>query len=640
VSGMSWLGTLVLWVLALGIVKAPCVIWSQILGLAPKGPRPRFFGRTSHEVAVPCRLWPLRTLQVLFLGWFALTIGFWPLNRLTPWNFLAFGLALLLDAALQTWLRYLFAVLLVDLFELDEALAPAASKLYGDREEPSRAAYDAAVMASYHYIGTLTWGDSPCQWGFSFRARFADLGGKTGWHIPEYPWLTHLGGPALLEVDSEILLVMEKLTDPRPHPVLPGPYFVEPRCAIGERRDPYALPLSWPDPAQGEVELETRTAEALEATAPPFDETETESPWAEAWLRSFNSELPKFGRVRYPVLFGLRAHTARKASIFVRTRDGLPLRITNVSVAYELFHEGWLIREARHRLAPAKWHQLVWKATLQLMQREASHWEIHSATALATYVIQGALEAAFRKVFSRYTAAQLLDRVQKTTLEEILRSWPPEARQRIEGQIREFLERPGPVSWEQIHDEVLRELNGSAEEGYPLAEQRGLFVTQLSFDDWRAPGVVRELHRQAMRAMLAWEEEDLPSRVYIRQQRVSASEGQRLADMLTAELPALDYPTPPWSALASAETRVLQVRQAWFRVLEALLEEVRWHPHVRHLFAAAAFGADVDVSESAAYHDDAALVAWILQAQNVLAAHPYGGRESMAGPAPEEFLGE
>ncbi len=620
--------------LLLWLALAPC-LWRRLrraLFGPPPQPRARFIGPESVDLPAPCRVYGTHTSWAVLLGWLALGYGAWtdllrvllgrpPLSAYWYLGLVGLSLALLTDAAFQSWLRYRLAILLVDLFEVDETLLPAVKERFGDQQEPSHAAYEAAVEATYQYIGSLTWGNDPCRWGFSFRARFAAAKGKAGWYIPEYPWLTHLGGPALLEVDSEILLVTERLTDPRPQPVLPGDYFVYPLCTNRWRGALHLLPR------QAVI-----TAEEAE---PVLEEQEPPETSDLRWLR-FNAELRKFGRVRYPVLFGLRSHTVRKKGIWVRTRDGLPLHIPNVSVAYELFHQGWRVREARHRLPREAWQYLAWQATLRLMRREASHWDIHSATALASYVISGALDAAFRKVFARYTAAELLDRVQKATLSELLNAWPPEARGRIQDQIQEFLDRPEPVSWERIHDEILDELNGLPE-AYTAAEKRGLFVTQLSFDDWRLPRAIREAHRQALRAAWAWDAEDLPSRSHLWQWRVGMSEGQRLADLLVAEMPALDYPVPQLEGFEEPEARVYKVRQAWFRVIEYLLDQMRWHPRVRSLFGLEGFL--TPLTSATAPNEDAALVLWFLQVQTVLISHPYGGETSATGPPPEDFLG-
>ncbi|NPA30665.1 MAG: hypothetical protein GXO37_01540 [Chloroflexi bacterium] len=651
------------WVMHLAVSCSYRKIRHLLWGRDPR--QAQYIGPESRDLPSPCTLAGVHIPSRVVALWLILSLPIWNhlgalvLMRARYALATLYGLAGLLFAflalgALEAEYRYRLAQLLVDLFELDEALLSAAQQHFSDSVEPSRAAYEAAVRSAYDYLGTVTYGENPCQWAFTFHAGFTTGASKAGWYVPEYPWLQHIGGPALLEMDPEILLVSERLTDPRPAPVLPGEALPTPICRKGTLQQRlHQLPLR-PLPGPGALVLsspdEQEPAEVEEETL--LDEGETRR--RPAWYR-FNAELPKFGRVRYPVLFGFRPQTLRRESILVRTRDGIPLQIPKVLVTFELYQQGFILREARRHLPPERWKRMAWQATVRLMQREASHWEIHSATALAALVMQSSLEAAFRKVFARYTAADLLDRVQKQTLIEILRTWPTEARQRVQDLVQGYLERPDAVPWETIHDQILREFNGSPIDKYPKAEERGLLVTQLSFGDWQLPRIFQELHRQVMQSFLAWEAEDIPAAVFKYRTRQYASEAQAFVDRLTETLPVMPSTIAPLSDSELAN-RIAQIRKGWGQIIENLLDIVGDDPRWQFLIDSATSPAPLHPEEFAQPSEvfdrsilwapakdpearERNLVLWLVEARRILLGHPYGGQDSASGTTPARYLG-
>ena len=646
-----------------GLALSICLIrhfslWTKMLSFFGLQPSLQKSSKKKEISDLTPRRWRLFPHCLLSLAWAVLSMWLWTalfqaLAR-NAWyaipplvgGIVGFFLMLVAVNLGANRVRYHIAMELLDLFELDAALLPLLDPAYTEQDEPSRVAYEAALASAYEYVDTVTYGKNLHLWMFSFLAQFLSEEKIRGWYIPQYPWLQHIGGPALLEVDSEILLVTERLVDPRPRPILPGdqqyllgswwPFYKQRlwlhKQALGVT--PRLSVTDWPD--DEEVESETF-----------FDRVSPGSP-AEApnipYYR-FNASLPKFGRVRYPVLFGLRAQTISRDQILVRTQDGLPLRVPKVLVVFELFHRGRIVREARAQLPRAEWQRLAWGATLRLMSREANHWDIRSATDLAANVMRSALDGAFRQVFARHPARRLLDRVHRDELKRILASWPIEARRRLEAEVEAYLKDLDPLSWEQIHDEILEALNGRAEDGYPLAEARGLLVTQLSFGDWQLPRAVREAHRQAMRSLLAWEGERRPSVRHMHRTRFSQSEAQHLADFMVSELPSARVHLASLDPLAQVDDFVPWVRRGWLRVLDHLLDGVWTHEHIRDLFEwenglglSMRFEPDLLDAEDLQIRDRN-LVAWLLNARMVLSAHPWGYAEPFSGQPPDDFLG-
>ena len=582
-------------------------------------------------------LWAVGT-SWLWTDFFKALLSFRPPGA-ALWGGVAGALFLLVvENAWATWIRFRVATEVVDLFEMDEAFLPLLKHLdIVDEVEPSHAAYQAALASTYEYVGTLTYGKNPHLWMFSFFPHFMGKKQARGWHIPQYPWLQHIGGPALLNVDSEILLVTERLVAPWPQPIHPG-----------EQHEWF---LSWRDPRVWLHQYD------LDGLSVGWREMESEKGGCLFFLGRLlpmlptpvyyrvNAALSKFGRVRYPVLFGLRAQTITRDHVLVRTQEGLPLRVPNIRVTFDLYHQGHVIREARSYLPRAEWQRLAWGATLRLMGREANHWKIRSATDLAAYVMGGALEGAFRKVFADHTATRLLDRVHREELQRILNSWPEDARRRMEDELNDYLKDLEPLSWQDIHDELLKALNGPKEEGYPEAEKRGLLVTQISFGDWNLPARVRQAHREAMHILLAWEGEQRRSVRYQHRTRFSQTEAQHLADLMASELPSAEVHLASLAPLAQAEEFITWTRRGWIQVLNHLLEGVRFHERVRDLFTGE-FGFELSVEFDPALLDaedprirDRNLVAWLLNVVGVLSIHPWGYADPFSGRPPDDFLG-
>ncbi len=500
-----------------------------------------------------------RDLALLVLGRMSWTSWHW--YGLIGWAL--FGLADMVLAAHQRWQ---LAQFVVDIFELDEVLLPAVKTMHADTAEPHRAAYMAARGAAYDYIALVTWGHRPCEWRYSFRT--LPFGTGTGWQVPRYPWLQAVGGPALLEIDTKLLLVTERLDEPVPAPLFPGPVLRQPRCVLTRRP---RHPQTWPQTVASPFSVEWDEAEGQDE-AKGWVEAGDQAGYTAALVpyARFNAVLPKFGRVRYPVLVRLRPERTQPKTILVRTYDGIPLQLPQVEVTFELFAQGRLVRDAFKELPPQQARALAWQAVHRLIQREAAHWRVHTATDLPRRVMESALDSTIRKVFAKYTAAQLLDRVHQKTLRDLLTAWPPEVGHQLKQRFDTYLKREAVVTPEQIRREILEAFNGPAEEGFPLAEQRGLKVVDITFGDWAPPRGVREILRQALRASLIAKGEELPSQIQARMQReflAAAEHFLRRAEDLLPVL-SLDEWTQAWSSPNDA-LRVLC--RAWRRLLDETL---------------------------------------------------------------------
>ncbi len=387
--------------------------------------------------------------------------------------------------------------------------------------------------------------------------------------MPSYPRLQTIGGPALLEIDTKLLLVTERLDEPVPAPLFPGPGLRQPRCVLTRRP---RRPQTWPQTTAPPSSVEWAEVGGWTTVGGQESHTAALVPYAR-----FNAVLPKFGRVRYPVLIRLRPERTRPKTILVRTNDGIPLQLPQVEVTFELFAQGRLVRDAFRELPPQQARALAWQAVHRLIQREAAHWDIRTATDLARRVMEGALDSTVRKVFAKYTAAQLLDRVHQRTLRDLLSAWPSEVRRQLEQRLATHFRHEDKVTPEQIRQEILEAFNGRAEDGFPLAEQRGLKVVDITFGDWAPPRGVSEILRRALRASLVAKGEELPAQIQARMQRelLAATEHflRRAEDLLPVL--SLDEWTQAW---ASPNDALRVLCRAWWRLLdEALLRTLPPH---------------------------------------------------------------
>ncbi len=555
-------------------------------------------------------------LQALFHQWLtgALTVP----ARLA-WLAGVGGYALLLVALLgwNAYRRYLYARVLVDAFELDEALHAVAAERYGESMEPTRAAWEVALFSAYRYLELILWGGHACDWSFVFRAAFRQ---NQGWSVPVYPWLQHLGGPALLNVDGDLLLVSEQLTAPLPQPIPPAKPLRTPLCLQRPSRWPHQV-------APGQKE------EPDLVSLPSTDEADAR----DEMMYYLNAELAKFGRIRYAVLVGLPPGRVEKNLILVRTRDGLPLEIPAVQITYELFARGTTVREARRRY-PDTWQELAWEAVQRLLQQEKSHWHLRSATDLPQRVMSGVVEGTFQRVFVRYSARQLLDRVQRATIQHLLSEWPPESRLGVEQTLQYILRELDTRTWQEIHDALLEAFNGPHNE---RAEERGLLVTQLSFGDWRPPKNILEAQRYSLRAILQWDETQQPSAQEGLRRRSQAESLHMLADLMQNHLPYLPEDWHQILSLPDYDKIVHQVRSGWLKVWDHLLTYLYDDPW-----------ANIQISpgpppepfrfEGLQAEDpreqERALTLWLTEVWRALVAFPWGTEPGSLAPTPSEFL--
>ncbi|GEM_PF-4343539 len=463
----------------------------------------------------------------------------------------------------QAYLRAFFAAQVVDMFELDEALHGLAARRYGAAMEPTRAAYQVALEAAYRYVGLVAWGERPCDWFYVLKPELSsgkkESTSKTLLDI----WIKHLGGPLLLGLSSDMVLITESIHRPIPDLFPAHPQtFAEPRC-YGHYEQ-----LLQNTPNSSAFILYNSACNSFFGFFLSF--------LGLCYYYKVNACLSKLTRFRYAFALQFSPQSVTLGHFMVRTRDGLPLRIPRVTVRFELYQGGQILREARNRLPSQTWRRLVNKTLLRLLRKEAAHWQLTSATDLPVRVMQVAIDGAFRKVFARYDAAQLLDRVHRQTLAELLAAQGVRSDSYLKRLLEPYLEGTHTVSVERLHEEILAELNGTAEDGYARAEERGLLVTHLHFGDWKPPKHLHEIHRQALRRLLAWQTERMPSQSATRRQRARQIFVQDVADSLYSRLPEVTLPFVSTGAHADAPARTAAwIRREWVRTLDQLVQGLR-----------------------------------------------------------------